>query len=71
MTKLVYYWRYRDCVAKIQTTVIKNIRVPDDKGKPFRISDHCYSSILEIIECKQIKNYIKRKAPETEIIYLL
>lgn len=63
--KIVYYWRCHDCAAKFQTTMISNTHVPDDKGKPFNISNHCHGPIPQIIECKKIKNVIKRKAAET------
>jgi len=63
--KKIYYWRCHDCAAKFQTTMIANTHVPNDKGKPFSISDHCHGPIPQIIECKKIKNVIKRKAAET------
>lgn len=45
--------------------MIANTPVPDNKGKPFSISDHCHGPIPQIIECKKMKNVIKRKAAET------
>lgn len=69
--KKVYYWRFHDCAAKFQTTMIANTHISDDKGKPFNISDHCHGPISQIIECKKIKNVIKRKAAETTIHQVL
>jgi len=30
--KIIYYWSYRNCAVKFQTTIIANTHTSDDKG---------------------------------------
>ena len=60
----MFYWICR-CEARIQTIFKNNIRIINQKGKPFSINVHSHGPDPQYLQIKKVKQCIKRKSDET------